>query len=106
MISLMQEGWEAIRDKWARTRGPNSLVEPQRLVDVMPASLRRLRLVGALSDEDATAMLENLPAHKEERLPNLLSIFFEDVERSNVDENVVRECEEAGVKMKFWRPSA
>lgn len=104
-ISRMQEGWEAIGENWARTRAPNSLVEPERLVDVLPASICRLRLVGGLSNEDATSMLENLPALKEERLPNLLSIVFEDVERSNIDENVVRKCEEAGVEMKFWRPS-
>lgn len=49
--------------------------------------------------------LGDLPALKDELLPNLSSIFFEDVERSEIDDVVVKECEDAGVKMEFWQPS-
>ncbi len=87
-----------------RPRCPGHLVEPERLVDILPVSARRLRLVGGLSREDATAMLEDLPALKDQRLPNLSRIFFEDIQRSDVDEIVIIECEDAGVKMKFWQP--
>ena len=82
------------------------LIERERLVDTLPKSTRRLRLVGGLSNEDAAAMLEDLPALKGEKLPNLSRIFFEDIERSELDADMVRECEDAGVKMKFWRPVA
>ena len=103
-ISLpKQEGQGAVDRK--QMGGRDALVEPQRIVDVLPASTRKLRLVGSLSSEDATAMLKDLPVLKEERLPNLSSIFFEDIERSDIDENVVREVEREGVRMKFWQPS-
>lgn len=100
---LKQENWVPVDEKEAK--GPDALVEPERLVDILPESTRRLRLVGGLLKEDATAMLDGLAVLKDDCLPNLASIFFEDVERSEVDENVVRECEDAGIKMKFWRPS-
>ena len=48
--------------------------------------------------------LGDLPAWKDELLPNLSSIF-EDVERSEIDDIVVKECEDGGVKMEFWQPS-
>lgn len=54
--------------------------------------------------EDAAAMLDGLAVLKDDCLPKLTSIFFEDVERSEIDENVVKECEDAGIKMKFWQP--
>ena len=99
-----KEDWEYAGKKWVG--GADALVEPQRLVDILPVSTCRLRLVGGLSKKDATAMLQDLPALKDDYVPDLLSIFFEDVERCEIDENVVRGCEDSGVKMKFWRPSA
>lgn len=84
---------DRVEKKWER--GGGVLVEPERLVDILPISTRRLRLAGGLSDEDFTAMLEDLPALKGGRLPNLSSIYFEDVERREVDEEVVRKCEDA-----------
>ena len=101
---LKQEDWLPINEE--EVKGPNALVEPERFVDILPASTRRLRLVGGLLKEDATAMLEGLAALKDDCLPNLVGIFFEDVERSEMDEDVVRECEDAGVKMRFWQPLA
>ena len=86
--------------------GADVLVQPERLVDILPMSARRLRLVGGLCREDATAMLEDLHVLKDQRLPNLSRIFFEDIERSDVDEMVIKECEDAGIKMKFWQPQA
>ena len=99
---LKQENWVPVDEKEAK--GPDALVKPDRLVDILPESTRRLRLVGGLLKEDVTAMLDGLAVLKDDSLPNLASIF-EDVERSEIDENVVRECEDAGIKMKFWRPS-
>ncbi len=55
--------------EWAG--GRNALVEPERLVDILPASAKRLRLVGGLSNEEADAMLEDLVKMKDERIPNL-----------------------------------
>lgn len=81
------------------------LAKPERLVDILPRSTCRLRPVGSLSKEDATAMLEDLPALKGDLLPTLSSIFFESIERSEIDEEVVRGCEDAGVEMKFKQPS-
>lgn len=49
--------------------------------------------------------LGDLPVWKDELLPDLSSVFFEDVERSEIDDIVVKECEDAGVKMGFWQPS-
>ena len=100
---LEQRRGEASGMKWPRAA--DLLVEQERLVDILPKSTRQLKLVGSLSNEDATAMLGDLPALKDELLPNLSSIFFEDVERSEIDETVVKECEDAGVKMDFWQPS-
>lgn len=100
---LKQENWVPVEEE---ATGPNAIFERERFVDILPASTRRLRLVGGLSKEDAAAMLEDLAVLKNKRLPNLASIFFEDVERSEIDRDLVRECEDAGIRMKFWRPSA
>lgn len=89
---------------WAR--GSSGLVIPARLIQILPVTTHRLRLVGGLPNEDAIAMLEDLPALRHNRLPALSSIFFEDVERSEIDETMTKECEDAGVKMKFWVPSS
>lgn len=78
--------------------GLNALVEPERLVDILPASAKRLRLVGGLSYKEANEMLENLVELKDERIPNLRRIFFEDVNPSSEISSV---CENAGVKAKF-----
>lgn len=45
--------------------------------------------------------LGDLPALKDELLPDLSSVFFEDVERSEIGDIVVKECGDAGVKMEF-----
>lgn len=100
---LKQESWLPIEEE---KKGPNALVEPERLVEFLPASVHRLRLVGGLSKTDAPAMLEDLAVLKDKCLPNLVSIFFEDVERSEIDGHLVKECEDAGIRMKFWQPSA
>ena len=42
--------------------GADLLVEPECLVDILPASTCRGGLVGGLSNEDAIAMVEDLPA--------------------------------------------
>lgn len=81
------------------------LAKPERLVDILPRSTGRLRLVGGLLKEDATAMLKNLRALKDEFLPGLSTIFFENIGLSEIDEKVVRESEDAGVEMRFWQPS-
>lgn len=78
--------------------GCNALVEPERLVDILPASAKRLRLVGGLSNDEANAMLADLVELKDERVPNLQKIFFEDVDPSPEISTV---CEKAGVKVKF-----
>ena len=100
---LKQENWVPVEEE---AKGPNALVETERLVEILPASTRRLRLVGGLLKADATAMLEDLAVLKDKCLPNLVSIFFEDVERSEIDRDLVKECEDAGIRMKFWQPSA
>ena len=74
---LRQKGRGASGTKWPRVA--DLLVEPERLVDILPKSTRRLKLVGGLSNEDATAMLGVLPALKDELLPNLSTVFFEGV---------------------------
>ncbi len=83
-------------DEWAG--GPNALFEPERLVDILPASARRLRLVGGLSDEEAIAMLADIVELKDERVPNLGRIFFEDVDPSSEISSV---CESASIRAKF-----
>lgn len=49
--------------------------------------------------------LGDLAALKDELLADLSSVSFEDVGRSEIDDIVVKECEDAGVKMGFWQPS-
>ena len=84
------------KDDWAG--GRNALVEPERLVDILPASAKRLRLVGGLSNEEADAMLEDLVEMKDERIPNLRRIFFEDVDPCTEISSV---CDKASVTAKF-----
>lgn len=79
---------------------------PRRLVDALPLSACRLQLVGPLPKHDATAMLADVASRKDEMLPNLTSIYFEHLERAELDETVVTECEGAGVEMGFgWNSS-
>ena len=81
-----------------RAGGHNALVEPERLVDFLPASAKRLRLVGELSNEEAMAMLEDVVELKDKRIPNLRRIFFEDLYPSS---EISSTCEEARVKVRF-----
>ena len=81
-----------------RAGGSNALVEPERLVDILPASARRLRLVGGLSNEKANAMLADIVELKDERVPNLGRIFFEDVDPSLGISSV---CESASIRARF-----
>ncbi len=83
-------------DEWAG--GSNALVEPERLVDILPASARRLRLVGGLSNEEAIAMLADIVELKDERVPNLGRIFFEDVDPTLEISSV---CESASIRARF-----
>ena len=46
-------------------------MESERLVDILPASAKRLRLVGGLSNEEAMAMLGVMVELKDKRIPNL-----------------------------------
>lgn len=78
--------------------GRNTWEEPERLVDVLPASARRLRLLGELSDEDAIAMLAGIEELKDKRIPNLESISFEDVETSS---EILSICEGVSVQATF-----
>lgn len=87
---------EITEHDWAG--GRNALVEPERLVDILPASAKRLRLVGELSNEEAMAMLADVVELKDERIPNLRRIFFEDVHSSS---EILSMCEEASVKARF-----
>lgn len=87
---------EITEHDWAG--GYNALVEPERLVDILPASAKRLRLVGGLSNEEAIAMLEDVVQLKDKRVPNLRRIFFEDVDPSS---EILSMCEEASVKARF-----
>ena len=81
-----------------RAGGHNALVEPERLVDFLPASAKRLRLVGELSNEEAMAMLEDVVELKDKRIPNLRRIFFEDLYPLS---EISSTCEEARVKVRF-----
>lgn len=87
-----------LKSKYDQAGGRNALVEPARLVHILPASAKRLRLVGGLSNEEADAMLEDLVELKDERIPNLQKIFFEDVDPSS---DITSVCEKASVKAKF-----
>lgn len=86
---MLYKGIEGAKKKWMSRE--DLLGEPERLVDVLPVSTNQLSLVGELSDEDATAMLEDLPALKEEQLTNLSGIFFEDVQRHEIEGDAIRE---------------
>ena len=68
---------EITQDDWAA--GCNALVESERIVDILPASAKRLRLVGGLSNEGANAMLAEIMELKDKCTRNLWRIFFEDV---------------------------
>ena len=83
----------------------NTLISPQRFVDLLPVSTKRLRLVGSLSTEDAGEMLTYFPGctlgdQFRAYLPNLKNIFFEDCDPFG--EDLVGSCAKAGVKLKFW----
>ena len=87
---------EITEKDWAG--GRNALVEPERLIDILPASTKRLRLVGGLSIEEAGEMLADIVELKDERIPSLRRIFFEDVEPSSKISSV---CENAGIRARF-----
>ena len=81
-----------------RAGGRTALVEPERLVDILPASAKRLRLVGGLSDDEALAMLADVVELKNERIPNFRRIFFEDVDPPS---EILSVCEKASISVKF-----
>ena len=72
--------------------------EPEPLVDVLPTSIERLDLVGAVKAEEAISLLAGLPERKEERVPNLQSITFPWPHRETstlITRRVA--CEESGI---------
>lgn len=74
-----------------------SLVEPRRLVDFLPASAKKLELVGGISDEEARDMFADLPRLKRERVPELAEVVLEDsdpLERETKDL-----CRNSGVRL-------
>ena len=78
--------------------GRTALAEPERLVDILPASAKKLKLVGELSDEEALEMLAGMEELRDERIPNLESISFEDVETSS---EILSICEGVSVQARF-----
>lgn len=76
------------------------LTDPARLVDMLPASAKRVTLAGGLPKADAAIMLADLPKLKKERLPNLESIVFEGCDRID-DEEVLRLCQQTGVVVEI-----
>ncbi|KAL6714559.1 hypothetical protein ACLMJK_007984 [Lecanora helva] len=83
-------------------QGSDWLVEPQRLVDIMPASLERLELVGGVDIEDGRYMLSGLSELKEERVPKLRTIIFKD--NDEFDNEMIEDCEKAGIALSCWGP--
>ena len=65
-------------------------MEVQRLVDILPASVRRLELTGAVSVEDANMMLEGILELKTTRVHKLLRIQFE--ANDLFDEDMIQNC--------------
>ncbi len=77
---------------------PDSLVEPRRLVDFLPASARKLALVGGISNEEAGDMFADLPKLRYERVPKLGEIVLEDSDPLEQDTKDL--CKNAGIRLK------
>ena len=77
---------------------PHSLVEPRRLVDVLPCSARKLMLVGGLSNEEARDMFADLSELKRERMPMLSEIVLEDSD--SLEQETKNLCKYAGIRLK------
>ena len=80
------------------TSDDTSLVEPRRLVDFLPASAKKLGLVGGISDEEARDMFADLPQLKRERVPALTEVVLEDSEP--LERETKDLCRNAGVWLK------
>lgn len=76
-------------------------MEIQRLVDFLPASTRRLELIGGLSTEDAAEMFANMDELKHERLPDLCEIFLKD--NDPLDQETKEICRKTGIKLRAWK---
>ena len=72
--------------------------EAQALVDILPASVETLELVGVLSLQNTLSMLARLPELKEERVPRLKKIVFEG--HYSLDEKRKTECKDAGIMLE------
>ena len=105
-VMLHKEDEEQVRNGFelfqiggiTRSGGSDALVEPERLVDILPASAKILRLAGDLTNEDADAMLADIVELKDERIPNLRTIFFENLDPSSGIPSV---CEKVKIEANF-----
>ncbi|MCJ1455468.1 hypothetical protein MMC28_005823 [Mycoblastus sanguinarius] len=68
-----------VTDEWAGGKYFFEIVvDLDKLVDILPASVKSLTLVGALSPQEASRMFAGMAALKEELVPNLREIIVED----------------------------
>ena len=77
--------------------------EAQALVDILPASIETLELVGVLSEKNTASLLHKLPELKEERVPQLQKIVFEG--HYLIDETLKSECERARITLEHRQTS-
>ena len=77
--------------------------EARPLVDMLPASIETLELVGVLSEKNTASLLRKLPELKEERVPRLKKIVFEG--HYMIDETLKTECERAGITLEHRQTS-
>ncbi len=97
----IEESVDISEDSFELVVDPHPLVEPRRLVDVLPYSARKLELVRGLSNEEARDMFADLPELKRERLPKLSEIVLED--NDPLEQETKNLCKYAGIRLKSFK---
>ena len=96
----IEESEDISKGSWELVVDPYPLVEPRRLVDVLPYSARKLELRGGLSNEEARDMFADLPELKRERVPKLSEIVLED--NDPLEQETKYLCKYAGIRLKSF----
>lgn len=77
--------------------------EAQPLIDILPASIETLELVGVLSERNTASLMARLPELKQERVPRLEKIVFEG--NCSLDEKMTTECKNVGIMLEHRNTS-
>ena len=73
----------------------------ERLVDILPASIKGFTIISTMGDQDAVNLMKGMAEFKEEKLPKLTRITFECPDP--LPKDMKKTLSTAGVELFSWK---